>query len=172
MHHLLTSSANKWMFPCLNDNLTTVLRNFDVQNGTTIVLDEFLDYAPVQRGAVTPTREGPSHLWFLAPYSPSLNSVEKMFSVFKLKLWSCFEKTKSAIGFQIFRITFPLQSIDFARFSNYRPLSLKSQKHLVVSAPTDACSNVMRYMHRCLAMADISESLTFQVGKQMREIGC
>ena len=63
------------------DNLTSILKDSDVNNATIV-----MDNAPVHRAAVGEVTKGHIQVRFLPAYSSFLNPIENAFSVFKLKV--------------------------------------------------------------------------------------
>lgn len=91
----------------------------------------------------------------LPPYSPFLNPIENAFSVFKLKLRADLRLDSNV---DLLSSIPAGVSVSEHRIGVLRDLArdiLENQETVSGPKVEHMCQHVMRYMHRCLALADI-----------------
>ena len=132
-----------------------MLTNFDQQCEQ---LYSILGNVAVHRRAVDGGQTEDSYVHvnkFISPYRPFLNLIKNAFSVFKLKL--CLTLQEPDIVKSVDDVP-NYVSIAEHRIRVLHQLAtsiIEDQETISGEKVQNMCSNIMRYMHRCFAMADI-----------------
>lgn len=143
---LLRGTVNKERFQHYLDNLGTILQEMDV-NDPTVVMDN----APIHGSASCcefPIQKLPA-------YSPFLNPIENAFSVFKLKLRAELREDSNINLLSSVPTGMSLAEHRMRVLHDLAKTTLEDQETVSGSKVENMCQHVMRYMHRCLALADI-----------------